>query len=109
MHTIAKWNNLQKRKNAFCNILNTKVLQNDNFAKPQKSRILTYWENHSKASFEEANDFEQGAMIKRLYQDPTNEDCVLLKSENPNYTPIRIQKNEIRGLALVVGLYRIEA
>jgi SOS-response transcriptional repressor LexA len=48
-------------------------------------------------------------MIKRLCQDPTIEECVLLKSENPDYAPIRIPKNEIRQLALVVGLYRIEA
>ena len=54
-------------------------------------------------------DSEQGAMIKRLCYDPDNEECVLLKSENPDYAPIRIPKNEIRQLALVVGLYRIEA
>ena len=48
-------------------------------------------------------------MIKRLCQDPDNEECVLLKSKNPDYAPIRILKNEIRQLALVVGLYRIEA
>ena len=54
-------------------------------------------------------DSEQGAMIKRLCYDPTSDDTVLLKSENPDYAPIRLRKDEIRQLALVVGVYRIEA
>ena len=54
-------------------------------------------------------DSEQGAMIKRLCYDPSGEDTVLLKSENPDYAPIRLRKDEIRQLALVVGVYRIEA
>ncbi|MBR6520458.1 MAG: helix-turn-helix transcriptional regulator [Paludibacteraceae bacterium] len=53
-------------------------------------------------------DSEQGAMIKRLCIDPNGEDTLLLKSENPDYAPIRIAKNEIRHLALVIGLFRIE-
>ena len=54
-------------------------------------------------------DSEQGAMIKRLCTDPESEKHVLLKSENPDYAPIRIYKHEIRQIALVVGLHRIEA
>ena len=54
-------------------------------------------------------DSEQGAMIKRLCIDPESENHVLLKSDNPEYDPIRIRKGEIRQIALVVGLHRIEA
>ena len=52
-------------------------------------------------------DSSQGVMVKRLEQDDDQE-CVLCVSDNERFRPFRLQKNEIRNIALVVGLIRAE-
>lgn len=53
-------------------------------------------------------DSEQGAMIKRLCYDPSSDDTVLLKSENPEYASFMLRKSEIRSLLLVIRSIKVE-
>jgi phage repressor protein C with HTH and peptisase S24 domain len=50
---------------------------------------------------------EQGMLVKRLEQGDNN-DSIRALSDNPAYRPFDIPKNEILGIALVVGVIRME-
>ena len=50
---------------------------------------------------------EQGILVKRL-KPSDNKDCILAVSDNRNYDPFEIPLSEIEGLALVVGVIRLE-
>lgn len=52
-------------------------------------------------------DSEQGVLIKRV-EHGRDEDSVTLVSENREYSPIELKRDEIYSLALVVGLIRAE-
>lgn len=52
-------------------------------------------------------DSEQGVLIKRV-EHGRDEDSVTLVSENREYSPIELKREEIYSLALVVGLIRAE-
>lgn len=49
---------------------------------------------------------EQGILVKRLEEE--NGKAILAKSDNPDYNPFWIPKDEIQGIALVVGVIRME-
>lgn len=53
-------------------------------------------------------DSRQGAMVKRLFPMEGNADVILCKSDNPNYPPFELPKEEIRSLSIVVGAIRLE-
>ena len=53
-------------------------------------------------------DSEQGAMVKRLFPCDENQDCIICKSDNPNYPPFELPKTEIRSLSIVLGSIRFE-
>lgn len=53
-------------------------------------------------------DSQQGAMVKRLFPIEGDDEHVLCKSDNPNYLPFELPKNEIRSLSIVVGAIRLE-
>lgn len=46
-------------------------------------------------------DTENGVLLKDLYPDETNRDCLIAKSRNLRYPPIKIPKNS------VFGIYRV--
>lgn len=50
---------------------------------------------------------EQGILIKRLKQGTTPKSLLAI-SDNDSYDPFEIPKNEITGIALVVGVIRLE-
>lgn len=50
---------------------------------------------------------EQGIIIKRIKKG-TAEDSLTMISDNDNYDPFEVPKNEITGIALVVGVIRLE-
>ena len=50
---------------------------------------------------------EQGLLCKRLMQSETA-DALRLVSDNPNYPPFDVPKSEITGIALVIGVIRLE-
>lgn len=50
---------------------------------------------------------EQGILIKRL-KSATDENSLLAISDNKDYDPFELPKKEITGLALVVGVIRLE-
>lgn len=52
-------------------------------------------------------DSEQGVLIKRVERG-SGEDSVTLVSDNREYSPIELRRDEIYSLALVVGLIRAE-
>lgn len=49
----------------------------------------------------------QGIIMKRLKKCDNN-NCVVCKSDNPNYDEFTLPKKEIRNIALVVGVVRLE-
>lgn len=49
----------------------------------------------------------QGVVMKRL-NECTNKNNLLCKSDNPKYKPFEIPKKDIRSIALVVGVVRLE-
>ncbi len=53
-------------------------------------------------------DSQQGAMVKRLFEIEGDPDFILCKSDNENYPPFRLPKDEIRSLSVVVGVIRME-
>ena len=53
-------------------------------------------------------DSQQGAMVKRLFEIEGDADHILCKSDNPNYPPFPLPKDEIRSLSIVVGAIRLE-
>lgn len=50
---------------------------------------------------------EQGILCKRLMPS-TSDDCLKMVSDNPNYPPFEVPKDDITGIALVVGVIRLE-
>ena len=50
---------------------------------------------------------EQGLLVKRLVPSE-NDGCLKAVSDNPKYPPFNIPKDEITGIALVVGSVRLE-
>ena len=50
---------------------------------------------------------EQGILVKRLKRSD-NSDCILAVSDNTTYDPFDIPKDEVLGIALVVGVIRLE-
>lgn len=50
---------------------------------------------------------EQGILCKRLMPGSTD-DCLKMVSDNENYPPFEVPKDEITGIALVVGVIRLE-
>lgn len=53
-------------------------------------------------------DSQQGAMVKRLFEIEGDADHILCKSDNENYPPFKLPKDEIRSLSIVVGAIRLE-
>ena len=53
-------------------------------------------------------DSEQGAMLKRIFPIADKDEFIECRSDNPNYPPFTLSKNEIRSLSIVVGLVRTE-
>lgn len=50
---------------------------------------------------------EQGIMVKRIRKSDSD-DCYLLVSDNKDYPPFDVPKNEITGIAIVIGTIRLE-
>ncbi len=50
---------------------------------------------------------EQGILVKRIKKS-NDTDCLLMVSDNQDYDPFDLPKNEITGIALVVGVIRLE-
>jgi phage repressor protein C with HTH and peptisase S24 domain len=50
---------------------------------------------------------EQGVLVKRL-KESEKEDCIKAVSDNPSYDSFDIPKDEIIGIALVIGVIRME-
>lgn len=54
-------------------------------------------------------DSSQGALVKRVFQDESNPDNLILVSDNKeNYPPFAFPKSDIRSLSIVVGVIRLE-
>ncbi len=54
-------------------------------------------------------DSVQGALVKRIFEDPKNEDNVVCVSDNKeHYPPFVLPKSEIRSLSIVLGVVRTE-
>lgn len=53
-------------------------------------------------------DSQQGAMVKRLFEIEGDDEHILCKSDNENYPPFKLPKDEIRSLSIVVGAIRLE-
>lgn len=50
---------------------------------------------------------DRGLIVKRIRKGCTD-DTLLMVSEDPEYEPFEVPKNEINGIALVVGVIRLE-
>lgn len=50
---------------------------------------------------------EQGLLVKRI-EEQEDDSCLLLVSDNPSYKPFKVPKDEICGMAIVVGVIRLE-
>lgn len=53
-------------------------------------------------------DSSQGMMVKRLFEIDDDNENILCKSDNPNYPPFVLPKDDIRSLSIVVGAIRLE-
>lgn len=54
-------------------------------------------------------DSSQGALVKRVFQDESNPDNLILVSDNKdNYPPFTFPKSDIRSLSIVIGVIRLE-
>lgn len=54
-------------------------------------------------------DSSQGALVKRVFQDESNPDNLILVSDNKeNYPPFTFPKSDIRSISIVVGVIRLE-
>ncbi len=49
----------------------------------------------------------QGILVKRILKGP-DEHTLILKSDNKDYPPFEVPKDEVDGLALIVGVIRLE-
>lgn len=52
-------------------------------------------------------DTVQGALIKRIKK-ASNDDNLLIVSDNPKYEPFELKRSEIRSVAIVIGVVRLE-
>lgn len=52
-------------------------------------------------------DTDQGPLIKRIRRG-SSDDTVLIVSDNTAYEPFELRRNQIRGIALVIGVIRLE-
>lgn len=52
-------------------------------------------------------DTVQGALIKRIKK-ASSEDNLLIVSDNPKYEPFELKRSEIRSIAIVIGVIRLE-
>jgi phage repressor protein C with HTH and peptisase S24 domain len=52
-------------------------------------------------------DTEQGVLIKRVRKG-VDDDHILMFSENEKYEPFPLHRSEIRALAIVIGVIRLE-
>lgn len=52
-------------------------------------------------------DTVQGALIKRIKKS-SSEDNLLIVSDNPKYEPFELKRSEIRSVAIVIGVIRLE-
>lgn len=54
-------------------------------------------------------DTNQGALVKRLFEDKENKDNVICRSDNhANYPDFSVPKSEIRSLSIVIGVIRLD-
>lgn len=54
-------------------------------------------------------DTEQGALVKRIFEDKDNSDCIICHSDNTErYPDFKIPKGEIRSYSIVIGAIRVE-
>lgn len=54
-------------------------------------------------------DSSQGILVKRIFEDATNPDNIILVSDNKdNYPPFSFPKIDIRSLSIVIGVIRLE-
>lgn len=54
-------------------------------------------------------DTVQGALVKRIFPDNDNPDCVICQSDNKEkYPPFSLPKEEIRSLSIVLGVIGLE-
>lgn len=53
-------------------------------------------------------DSNQGAMVKRLFPCDGQPEKVICKSDNPNYPPFEMQRDDIRSVSIVLGAIRFE-
>lgn len=53
-------------------------------------------------------DSNQGAMVKRLFPSESDTGKISCHSDNPNYPPFDITKDDIRSVSIVVGAIRFE-
>lgn len=54
-------------------------------------------------------DTNQGALVKRLFEDVNNPDNIICHSDNSeNYPNFSIPKSEIRSLSIVIGVIRLD-
>lgn len=52
-------------------------------------------------------DTDQGPLIKRIRRG-SSDDTVLIVSDNTTYEPFELRRDQIRGIALVIGVIRLE-
>lgn len=52
-------------------------------------------------------DTDQGALIKRV-QPAEDKDCITCISDNTNYSPFTLRRDQIHAIAIVVGVIRLE-
>jgi len=52
-------------------------------------------------------DTNQGALVKRIKKGSDN-DHILIVSDNEQYEPFELHKNQVNGVALVIGVIRLE-
>lgn len=69
-----------------------KVPLNDIFFQPNKVYVL---------------DTVQGALIKRV-KNGSDKDHILIVSENPQYEPFELKKDQLNAVAIVIGVIRLE-
>lgn len=54
-------------------------------------------------------DSNQGALVKRIFEDPNNKNNIICVSDNKeNYPPFSMPKKDIRSLSIVLGVVRME-
>lgn len=90
-----------------------RVEGNSMFPKFSNGDILAIRILHSPTFFQWGRIYvvstEQGCMVKRLFPDPTDEQKIICHSENSdNYPDYKITKDDVLGVAIVVGHAGVE-